>query len=47
MKTLKAEEVWLQRYRTLDEARAIGEFIDEIYNQRRLHCVGISSAGGV
>ncbi len=38
MKTLKAEEVWLQRYRTLGEARAsIGEFIDEIYNQRRLH----------
>ena len=38
MKTLKAEEVALRRYRTLDEARAfIGEFIDEIYNERRLH----------
>jgi transposase InsO family protein len=38
LKTLKAEEVYLRRYRTLDEARAsIGEFIDEIYNERRLH----------
>jgi len=38
MKTLKAEEVWLQRYGTLEQARSsIGEFIDEIYNQRRLH----------
>ena len=38
MKTLKAEEVSLQRYRTLDEARgSIGEFIDESYNERRLH----------
>ncbi len=38
LKTLKAEEVYLRRYRTLAEARAsIGEFIDEIYNERRLH----------
>ena len=38
MKTLKTEEVYLRRYRTLDEARAsIGEFIDELYNERRLH----------
>jgi transposase InsO family protein len=38
LKTLKAEEVWLQRYRTIEQAhRSIAEFIDEIYNQRRLH----------
>ena len=38
MKTLKTEEVYLRRYRTLEEARgSIGAFIDEIYNERRLH----------
>jgi transposase InsO family protein len=38
MKTLKKEEVWLQQYRDLDHARSsIGAFIDEVYNQRRLH----------
>ena len=38
MKTLKAEEVYRQEYRDLAEARAlIGKFIDEIYNQKRLH----------
>ena len=38
MKTLKAEEVYRQEYRDLAEARAsIGEFIDEVYNQKRLH----------
>ena len=38
LKTLKTEEVYLRRYRTLEEARgSIGEFIDEIYNERRLH----------
>ena len=38
MKTLKTEEVHLQRYRDLAAARAsIGEFIDEIYTERRLH----------
>ena len=37
-KTLKAEEVSLRRYRNLDDAQAsLGEFIDEIYNKRRLH----------
>lgn len=38
MKTLKREEVALRRYRDLADAQAsIGEFLDEIYNQRRLH----------
>ena len=38
IKTLKAEEVELRRYRDLDDARAsIGEFLDEVYNRRRLH----------
>jgi transposase InsO family protein len=38
MKTLKAEEVSLRQYRNLAEARRlIGHFLDEVYNQRRLH----------
>jgi putative transposase len=38
MKTLKSEEVYRQDYRDLAEARAlIAQFIDEIYNQKRLH----------
>ncbi|MGE5205696.1 MAG: IS3 family transposase [Chlamydiota bacterium] len=38
MKTLKAEEVYRQEYRDLGEARAsIAQFIDEVYNQQRLH----------
>ena len=38
MKTLKAEEVDGRLYRNLNEAeRCIGTFIDEIYNQQRLH----------
>jgi len=38
MKTLKAEEVSLQQYRNLEEARrSIGHFLEEVYNQRRLH----------
>jgi putative transposase len=38
MKTLKYEEVYRQEYRGLAEALAsIGEFIDRIYNQKRLH----------
>ena len=38
MKTLKYEEVYRQEYRTLGEARAsIARFIDEVYNQKRLH----------
>ena len=38
MKTLKSEEVNLQTYQSMDEARAsIEEFIDAVYNQKRLH----------
>jgi putative transposase len=38
MKTLKYEEVYRQEYRDLAEARAsIGRFIDQVYNQKRLH----------
>ena len=38
MKTLKAEEVYLQQYRDQGEARtSIQHFIDEVYNQKRLH----------
>jgi len=38
MKTLKSEEVYRQEYRDLSEARAsLGRFIDQVYNQKRLH----------
>ena len=38
MKTLKYEEVHRNEYRDLVEARfLIGEFLDRIYNQKRLH----------
>lgn len=38
MKTLKAEEVWLKQYRDLAHARSsIGHFLEDVYNQRRLH----------
>ena len=38
MKTLKYEEVYRNEYRDLAEARvAIGEFLEKIYNQQRLH----------
>ena len=38
MKTLKCEEVYRSEYRDLAEARArIGEFLEEVYNQKRLH----------
>ena len=38
VKTLKSEEVYRQEYRDLAEARAsIAQFIDEVYNQKRLH----------
>jgi putative transposase len=38
MKTLKYEEVYRNDYRDLVEARAsIGEFLEKVYNQKRLH----------
>jgi putative transposase len=38
MKTLKYEEVYRNEYRDFDEARAsIGEFLERVYNQKRLH----------
>ncbi len=38
MKTLKCEEVYRSEYLNLAEARArIGEFLEEVYNQKRLH----------
>lgn len=38
MKTLKYEEVYRNEYRDLTEARAaIGEFLEKVYNQKRLH----------
>ncbi len=37
-KTLKREEVYLKAYRTFAEAEAnIGQFIEDVYNQKRLH----------
>jgi putative transposase len=38
IKTLKAEEVSLKRYRDIAQARrSIGHFLEEVYNQSRLH----------
>jgi transposase InsO family protein len=38
MKTLKYEEVYRMEYRDFSDARScIGEFLERIYNQRRLH----------
>ena len=38
MKTLKYEEVYQNDYRDFQEARAsIGEFLERVYNQKRLH----------
>jgi putative transposase len=38
MKTLKYEEVYRNEYRDFEEARAsIGEFLERVYNQKRLH----------
>ena len=38
LKTLKYEEVYRTEYRNLSQARAaIGEFLEQVYNQKRLH----------
>ena len=38
MKTLKYEEVYRTEYRDFQDARrSIGEFLDRVYNQKRLH----------
>jgi len=38
IKTLKYEEVYRTEYRSLEDARAsIGEFLEKIYNHKRLH----------
>ena len=38
MRTLKEEEVYGADYRDLEDARSrIGEFLEEVYNRRRLH----------
>ena len=37
-RNLKMEEVYLKDYRTFEKAEAnIGEFIEEVYNRKRLH----------
>jgi transposase InsO family protein len=37
-RTLKLEEVYLKDYRNFEEAQeSIGEFIEEVYNEKRLH----------
>ena len=37
-RTLKLEEVYLKDYREFEEAQeSIGEFIEEVYNEKRLH----------
>jgi transposase InsO family protein len=38
MKTLKHEEVYRTEYRNLADARVrIGEFLEKVYNEKRLH----------
>jgi putative transposase len=38
MKTLKYEEVYRNEYRDFNDALAsIGEFLERVYNQKRLH----------
>jgi putative transposase len=37
-KTLNYEEIYCNKYRDLSEARRpIGEFLEKVYNQKRLH----------
>ena len=49
MKTLKQEEVYRNEYRDFAEARSgIGEFLERVYNRKRLHsALGLSAARGV
>ena len=49
MKTLKYEEVYRNEYRDFHDARAsIGEFLERVYNQKRLHSAsGVCSTGRV
>ena len=38
MKTLKVEEVYIKEYETFEDAYAnIGQFIESVYNEKRLH----------
>jgi putative transposase len=38
MKTLKQEDVYRNEYRDFQDARSrIGEFLESVYNQKRLH----------
>jgi len=38
IRTIKEEEVYLSEYRSFEEARErIGEFIEAVYNQKRIH----------
>jgi len=38
MKTIKYEEIYLNEYDTLEQARInIGHFIEDVYNRKRLH----------
>jgi putative transposase len=38
MRTLKCEEVYLRKYRDMEDARGrIGEFLEDYYNRKRLH----------
>jgi transposase InsO family protein len=38
MKTLKQEEVYRNEYRDFHDARSsIGEFLERVYNRKRLH----------
>jgi transposase InsO family protein len=38
MKTVKHEEVYRTEYRNLAHARAaVGEFLEKVYNEKRLH----------
>lgn len=38
MRTLKCEEVYLTKYRDLEDARErVGEFLEDYYNRKRLH----------